>query len=240
MPYKISEKLMKIINKISRKRTKYHYVYDLGSYDPALDLVQNFLNYCDTKDEEKLFLNYVIELIGRDIETSAELLHIYKPGHEACIYNAFPHFYGNKPYENISLVNKENKITIELGKNIVITEPWDLYLRLLPNLKNIKENKFQYDSGNHQSVYYPYMNVCVVYNGKHSISCGKHFKNGTIKAAVYDTETAFKHIDTDGKKWFFKGGYLPSQKVEDFRYALLFQIAKLLYDTKEDDSTKES
>lgn len=239
MLYKISEMIKKIKSRISPKRNKYPYIYNQGSYGEALYFVENFLCYCHTAEEEKLFLNYVIELIGRDIETSVELSHIYKPEYRIGINNAFPRFYADKPYNCIPLINNENKITIELGKNIVITEPWDLYLRLLPNLKNIKKNKFQYDRDNHNAVYYPYMNVCKVCSGNHSISCGKHFKNGTIETCVYDTETAFKYIDTDGKNWIFDKGYMQPQEVEDSRYALLFKIAKLLYKSEKENSTKE-
>lgn len=77
-------------------------------------------------------------------------------------------------------------------------------------------------------------------SGNHSISCGKHFKNGTVEACVYDTETAFKYIDTDGKNWIFHKGYMQPQEVVDFRYVLLFQIAKLLYNSEKENSTKES
>lgn len=241
MLYKISEMIKKIKSGINPKRSKYPYVCCPGSYGPALDFVENFLCHGHTAEEEKLFLNYVIELIGRDIETSVETLHVYKPEHEACCTDKpFPTFCADKPCVSIPLVNKENKIAIELEKNIVITEPWDLYLRLLRNLKNIKENKFQYDRDNHDVVYYPYMNICRVESGNHSISCGKHFKNGTVEACVYDTETAFKYIDTDGKNWIFYKGYMQPQEVVDFRYAILFQIAKLLYNSEKENSAIES
>lgn len=66
----------------------------------------------------------------------------------------------------------------------------------------------------------------------------KALKKGVIQAAVYDSETAFKKIDTDGKKWFDIGGFKPpeysEEKVKDFRYALLFKIAKLLYENEKE------
>ena len=69
MLYKISEMIKKIKSGINPKRSKYPYICCPGSYGPALDFVENFLCYCHTAEEEKLFLNYVIELIGRDTRT---------------------------------------------------------------------------------------------------------------------------------------------------------------------------
>lgn len=222
----------------SKFRKKGLYLYDPTSYSKALDFIEDFTRCeCKTKEDAQLCLNYFIEVVGRDIETSVQVLHIYKKAHYT-LEREYPDYYYTDCNTSICLVDEKNTVTVDLSKNIVITEPWCLYERLLPNLKNINENIFKYDKWNHRSTFYPYMNICVVRNGCHSITCGKHFKKGTIQADVYDTETAFKYIDTDGKHWIFKGGYKNSENVKDFRFALLFKIAKLLYDITNDENNR--
>lgn len=214
----------------SRFRKSKLYLYDPASYSRALHFLDVFIETeCKTKQDIQLSLKYFIEVIGRDIETAVQALHIYKEANYTVPIRAFPDYCHTDLSTSVCLVNEEITVPIDLSQNIVITEPWSMYNRLLPNLKNINQNEFVYDKTNHLSTYYPYMNICVVHNGYHSIACAKHFKKGIIQAAVYDVETAFKYIDTDGKKWIFKGGYKPPEDVKDFRFALLFKIASRLY-----------
>lgn len=223
--------MFKLLGNQKKHRENERYCYCAESYSKTLDFVNSFLSGLN-KEDSQTFLKYVLDVIGRDLETSVQAMHIYKE-EDYITGMPFPSYYYSAVYKSTCLEDEKNKILIDLSKNIVITEPWDLYLRLMSNLKNIKENEFVYDEDNHYSVFYPYMNICVVWNGHHSVSCGKHFKKGVIQAAVYDSETAFNKIDTDGKKWFDIGGFKPpesyEQRVKDFRYALLFKIAKILY-----------
>ena len=215
-------------------RENERYCYCAASYSKTLDFVDFFLSDLN-KEDSQTFLKYVLEVIGRDLETSVQAMHIYKE-ETYLTGKPFPVSYYSDIYKSTYLEDEKNTVSVDLSKNIVIAEPWDLHLRLMPNLNNIKENEFVYNKDNHYSVFYPYMNICVVWNGHHSISSGKYFKKGVIRAAVYDSKTAFKKIDTDGKKWFDIGGFKPpeysEEKVKDFRYALLFKIAKLLFESE--------
>mgnify|MGYP001027940493 CR=1 FL=1 len=219
----------------SKFRKKGVFLYDPTSYSNAINFIESFVILsCSTKEEARSCLNYFLEVVGRDIETSVQALHIYKDAYCTAAERPFPEYCHTDFNTSIYLVDEKNTVPIDLSKNIVITKPWCMYERLLPNLKNIKANEFKYDKSNHFSTFYPYMNICAVWNVCHSISCGKHFKKGIIYSAVYDTETAFKYIDTDGRRWIFKGGFESDYDVKDFRFAFLFKIAKLLFDITHD------
>ncbi len=228
--------MLKLLKEFKKYRENERYCYGNASYSRTLNFVDIFLSDLN-KEDSQTFLKYILEVIGRDLETSVQAMHIYK-AEPYLVGKPFPDHYHSGVYQSTYLEDDKNKVSIDLSKNIVIAEPWSLYNRLIPNLKNIMENEFVYDKNNHCSVFYPYMNICVVWNGHHSISCGKYFKKGVIQAAVYDSETAFKKIDTDGKKWFDIGGFKPpeysEEKVKDFRFALLFKIAKLLYENEKE------
>ena len=54
-------------------------------------------------------------------------------------------------------------------------------------------------------------------------------KSGSISAAVYDIETAFRYVDTDGKHWIFESCANRPTEITDYRYTLIYKIAKIYY-----------
>ena len=85
------------------------------------------------------------------------------------------------------------------------------------------------------------MDICVIENGYHSVAAGKYFGAGCLKAQVYDTQLAYPHITTDGEYWYNGGEKIfyhnissEPFKVIDFRFALLYEISRLVYCIEKD------
>lgn len=183
-----------------------------------------------TQNDKLLYLRFMINAIGRDIETSTQVRNIYKSIDTAPLgTSVFPQMLFFDERKEKSLFTDE--ITkIKLQEDIVITEPWRKGTKIMSILSGIDKVGFAYDYRNHKSIYYPYMNITISYCGNHSIACGKFMKTGIIEAYAYDVETAFKHIDTDGEKWIFINCNNEPKPVCNFRYALLYKLAKIYYE----------
>ena len=102
---------------------------------------------------------------------------------------------------------------------------------------NISENDFVYDKNNHFAIYYPYINLCYVTCGNHSINAGRYFRKGSIVADEYDLTSCFPHIETDGSYWFNTHTNEPLIPVDDYRFAAIFTIAKMKYELNDHYST---
>lgn len=211
------------------------YANNQNNYNQAMEYARLTLERDGaTKEDNLLFLKFMIDSIGRDIETNTLLYYVYNANDNAPIGNrVFPHTIYLENGQEIPLFsNNYEKRKIDLATEIIIAQPWRQppESKLYDLLSDIRKNGFRYDYRNHRGTYYPYMNVTIVSQGHHSVSCSHFLKKGAINANVYDIESAYKYVDTDGCYWLFNDCKNEKREISDFRYALLFKLSKMYFE----------
>ena len=111
---------------------------------------------------------------------------------------------------------------------LIYIQPWNNE-RTFNNLINLVNKDFKFDKINHKSIYYKDINLCYVFNGNHSINAGKYLKKGSIISQKLDLTQIYPHVFSDGRNWYNIHTNEIYYKVDDFRLASLFEIAKKRY-----------
>lgn len=202
-----------------------------GNFSYANNIIHTYLP--KDKNEAVLFLEYVKKTVALDISSSLQAAMFYfKDVDLSWSEHILPtSFTANNI--NVELIDyKEKPITVDIEKTTLITSPWSVN-RLPPILNKIKAEGFKNDEHNHHAVFYEDMNICVISNGYHSTAAGKYFGKGELKACKCSTHLAYPHITTDGEYWYCDGkmiyGYNEPFMVKDFRFALLYEISRIIY-----------
>lgn len=150
-----------------------------------------------------------------------------------CNVNSFPipffsSFY-NEDGNTLSFSDSSKKVNVNLSSTKIYLHPWNND-RTSESLVNISGNDFVYNKNNHFAIYYPYINLCYVTCGNHSINAGRYFRKGSIVADEFNLTACFPHIKTDGCYWFNAHTNEPLIPVDDYRFAAIFTIAKMKYE----------
>lgn len=200
-------------------------------YDRVMKSVDKMITELSSHDEfnsscRPLILEYIINTLLDYICAES----IFKP---LCNLNSFPipffsNFYNEKG-NTLSFNDSSKKANVNLSSTKIYLHPWN-NVRTRESLVNISENDFVYDKNNHFAIYYPYINLCYVTCGNHSINAGRYFRKGSIVADEYDLSACFPHIETDGSYWFNTHTNEPLIPVDDYRFAAIFTIAKMKYE----------
>lgn len=177
-----------------------------------IDLIKN-----EDKENSILILNYVLDVIKKDLEYSMITEIIYKEEHKALDIRGV----GLMP---ISVYDKNNRLVdnivtkcnkkIYINKDSIVVIPWSY----------IKE----FD---HYGRYYDYIDISYVISGRHSISTGIGLnKDGYIEIKEKsNTIELFKHICSDGVNWINIHNGNIIDKLVDYRIGILFEVARLKY-----------
>ncbi len=193
----------------------------------------------DNTEESLLFLKYAMKTIALDVSSSIQAAVFYmKDVDSTRLGRILPRFFYATGGEKVNLIegyDEEKLVTVDISDTVVVTAPWKIN-RLPPVLSKIKSETFKYDEHNHSAVFYKNMDICVIENGYHSTAVGKYFGAGSLKAQVYNTQLAYPHITTDGEYWYNNGEKIfyhntasEPFKVIDFRFALMYEISRLVY-----------
>ena len=202
-----------------------------GNFSFANNIVRTYLP--SDKNEAVLFLKYVMKTITLDISSSLQAAMFYfKDVDLSWSGHILPTSFTTNNVK-VELIDYEEKpITVDIEKTTLITSPW-CAKRLPPILKKIKDEGFKNDEHNQHAVFYEDMDICVISNGYHSTAAGKYFGKGELKAHLCNTRWAYPHITTDGEYWYCDSekiyNYNEPFKVKDFRFALLYEISKMIY-----------
>lgn len=202
------------VNKLSSK----HEFSSVMMYIDAIMKIEK------TDKDRILMLDYLADLIKRDIKYDLLTRHIYdvKINRRAEI---LPRVYYDEKGVKRNLEPVDNR-EVSLGDDMVLTIPWCKTKRI-ETLTLINKKDFIFDKGNHWGYYYSYLDFCFVYNGIHSVSAGDYFQKGFIVVPEIDVSKIFPHIYTDGEFWFNTHTNEKLSLVWDFRIAILYEIAKL-------------
>lgn len=182
------------------------------------------------KEDQIIILDFILDAIREDLKTSCLTSIFYnRENFEGIHSRPFPDNYYDESGNLLTIPcgDKETK-EVDLSKECVLVFPWHRG-RLRSQIKNIYRNKFIYQDNNHFSYYYPYLKICYVWNGYHSISAGIVHKKGYIKAKEKDITPLFRHIYTDGLYWYNSHTKEKLFDLFDFRVGLIYEISKIKY-----------
>ncbi|ADL07212.1 conserved hypothetical protein [Thermosediminibacter oceani DSM 16646] len=185
------------------------------------------------KEDKILILDFMLDVIKEDLKYDFLTNIFYREEYfdrGIRIPPPFPYSYYDETEKKISIFERKIGIkNVDLAKECVLVFPWHRG-RMRESIKNIGSNEFRYDKYNHKAFYFSPVNICFIYNGKHSITAGVGFKKGCIEAPEYDVTGLFKHVYTDGVYWYNSHN---NQKFEDelldFRIGIIYELSKLKY-----------
>ena len=199
------------------------------NYSNSIKSINKMLSHagevgCSKKD----LIDYLIDLIGRDLKQDCLANIIYGRKSIDLLY-WFPDKYYNKSGEVQEIEHVEDeelKVEVDFSKICTFSIPWN-HCRVPRNLAYLKGKKFLYDKTNHYAIYYPEINICHVYNGRHSASIGISNNKGKIKAEQFNIKPLFGNVHTDGYRWYCSHSGFRLERIRDFRFGLLFELAKM-------------
>ena len=178
-------------------------------------------------EEKKTILTYMMDVIKRDIQSEYIADLFYNDESKRISLEFVPTLYfdkdGIKHYLEFSECQE-----VSLKDNYVITFPWNCG-RMGDNILNIIKNGFKNYPINHIVYYYKELNICQVMNGNHSIAAGIYTEKGTVLAKIVDMKPLFENLKTDGAYYYIIHNNTIIEKVQDFRIAVIFEIAKMKY-----------
>lgn len=212
------------------KKTKQFYtsIEARRSFDKSLVYIKTLIRSQDDSDKKLLLLNYVQEVIKRDLHAEFQAAIFYE-GYKVRRINApFPMFFRNEHGESICIVRQKEYKEIDLSNDCIFALPWR-DISVISTVSMLSEIDFEYIEGNHGALFYYPINICYVHNGNHSISAGMHYKKGKIKADFCDITPLFSNVYTDGASWYNIHTNNVIEELYDFRIGLLFEVAKMRY-----------
>ena len=191
----------------------------------AMDFMKLVLETEKSDKDKVIVLDFMLKAIREDLKTDLLTYIFYSEEYFAGRLDyPFPLYYSDEQGNELSL-KEEEAIEIDLAQDCVLTLPWNRS-RLRNQIKNLFNNDFVYDSNNHWAYYFPYLRLCYVYNGKHSVASGIVYKKGRIEAKQYDITELFPHIHTDGQSWYNSHTREKKGDLADFRLGIIYEIAK--------------
>lgn len=201
-------------------------------FNNTMEFIINLVNKED-KENSILLLDYMIEVIKKDLEYSMITEFIYKEKNKELNTMA-------KSIMPISVYDKNNKLIdniitkcnkkVYLNKDSIVVIPCN-YNEFSKSIKTLSKADFEFKEYNHYGIYYDYIDISYVINGRHYISTGIGLnKKGYIEIKEkVDTRALFKHICSDGVNWINIHNGNIIDKLVDYRIGILFEVARLKY-----------
>lgn len=190
----------------------------------------------ETRDREEriALLGFLLEVIRQDLKMDLLSKVLYSGEHfEEEVAPILPsHYYDEAGYivavypdRDIDGILPIERVTVNLVDNCVWVLPWNTK-SLRGSILNLWRYDFRYDKNNHWAYYFTHMDVCFVYNGRHSAAAGIVNKKGNIEAVKVDVSRLFEHVSTDGAHWYYVHDGSIIGDVADFRIGILYEIAR--------------
>lgn len=117
---------------------------------------------------------------------------------------------------------------VDLAQDCILVLPWRRD-SLWSKIRLLAKDEFEFSRTNHRGLYFTHMRLCVVVNGRHSVTAGIHHKKGVIEVPVVNVSKLFKHVHTDGAYWYNSHTGEKLRDLMDFRIGILYEVAKLKY-----------
>lgn len=195
-------------------------------FDNAMRFVKLILETEKNIEDKLIILDYILRVVKEDLKSDL-LSYIFYSQIDFCrqLESPFTLFYEDEQGNKLSL-KEEKTAEISLPEDCILTLPWH-WGRMRAQIKNLFHSDFVFDKHNHRAYYFPYLGLCYVYNGKHTVSCGIVYKKGKIEAEQYDITVLFPHIYTDGESWYNCHTHEKKADLADFRLGIIYEVAKI-------------
>lgn len=211
------------------------YVQSSRSFYHTIQLAEIWLEEEKNAEDKIVLLDYLLTVIREDLQSDVLTTIIYSKEHFDKELPAlmFPYQYFDKNRNEHKVGESEFPVKeVNLATDCVLVMPWDRS-RFKNTIKELKNRSF-HQSGNHLARYYSHIDVCYVYNGLHSTGAAIGHKKGKLKAYLVDVSKLFDHLHTDGEYWYNSHtNEAYKMKVFDFRFAILYELAKMKYRLEE-------
>lgn len=191
----------------------------------------------NNKEDRLLFLQFMIDALKADVRSTYNLNFLMENIGElsnlklSYYYNDFPKIIPTKYFKKGKVydAHKETKVYVDLSTTTV----W-AYTRnaksIIDCLRFLKHNKLDLPESSYTAHYYDYIDIFTdMTNYTHSCAVANYYKKGIVEAQLIKTTELFPFISTDGIRWYCTENDQTISKVEDFRIALIYEIAKLKY-----------
>ena len=200
---------------IRRDRMRLEYANALRQIDVLFSQAKNV-------EVRAAILDYAMKVVKRDLigEGLSQIVYGRKvPEWRA----AFP--LGSPP-------QKAECIPLELSEMDVLVTPWEVD-RFSKAIRNLLYAPFDQKEDYYTATYYPEIKLAIIGDGMHHTAVASVGVGGIIdRCAVVQMTPAFEEVSTDGAIWANSrtGSLL---QVDDFRFALLYTLAKMRYELSE-------
>ena len=183
----------------------------------------------DGKDitEKMETLDYIMEVIKLDIQgVSYSKMIYFDKGYEYYDTIFPPSCYDEQGNIIETLMAKGDNAEICKQNTCLVSAIWKEQ-SLLESVKNIVKYGYIYHSSNQHTRFYPIFNMHISSNGGHHMTFGYFKHKAYVKCDSFDLTLLFPHVTTDGIKWYNVHSKECIGGVFDFRFAILFELAKL-------------
>ncbi|BDF70342.1 hypothetical protein CE91St41_24310 [Oscillospiraceae bacterium] len=163
--------------------------------------------------------SFAISMLGSIIESETNLQIINKN-------------VPKEPSYTIPFATQVNVLELDLKGINVISSPWRQSKFVLA-LQSLFTAGFIREWNTTNGRFYEELNLAIIDNGKHHITVGRLYKEGTAKLATLSLQSTFHKITTDGVWWYEDGK--KDSRVGDYRFAAMYELARrraaMLHDT---------
>lgn len=179
-------------------------------------------------------LNFMIDVVRKDLVSSWNASVI--------IYNDDRVFNKIQPFPLLDDMRVGDQ-TISLQTDMIVMT-WR-HESILGAAYWLKDEDFEFQESNHFGYYFKGLDLCIMYNGLHSVAYSTYDKKiGYLNVQAFDVSVLFESIYTDGEYWYdrktkqrlrdsYDREYPP---VCDTRFAILFALCQIQYHVKTEDS----
>ena len=224
----------------NKKEEKFEGVHSTVSYGWAIQHTQRFLEHSKSVNDDLLVIEYVMNVVRKDIEVDSLSRYLYKQPnlYKDENYHLMPQTIFTENGSEISLTGDEEFVKVELNKSCVVS-----YISKLQSIFEMivyfKKEKMEEKHYNF-SRYFKEIDVCYVWHHLHSASMGVTRGEGEIIANQVSLVKAYPHLNTDGQYWLNAHTGEQLMLVHDFRIAILYELSRMKFNlqNKEKDALK--
>lgn len=201
----------------SERQRKARLVLARNEYSLAMRQVNNLLLGIDDSDEKNAVLNFAMKTVKRDIISYGRAAFLYGPNP--------PHW--NRFIPVPDNYREKSHMTLDLSNASVLAVPWH-YGSLLGAILTLLRSPFDQKKSLYSGDYYPELDLAVIENGQHHVAVASLERGGTVTVSqICHLTSMFNVLETDGAHWIDHLSQQPPLEVEDFRFALLYTLAKM-------------
>lgn len=206
-------------------------------YSGATDTAKYWIETLDTLQEKIHFVDFLAEIIKDDVRTDYMASIIYCEDIKNIRDEQVPFllYYWDENNEKHFIYCKDEVKDLNLATDCVIVWPWT-FEKIKNSFKTLHYHDFETTNNRQKAFYFKGLDLACVSKGNHSTLVGMGLKKGSILAReIYDIRKLFPHVDTDGVKWINHHTQEIIRSVPDFRFAILYQLARMKFELENID-----